>query len=119
MSRVLADLVAAIHTAMIPYCLFGWVIPYPLWLKIHAAFVPLMIVHWWLNRNVCILTNLESYLRYGQWWRTDDSNQGGWVENQIKAITGWDPPPRFAEAATYAALIASTAASLIHLRRLG
>jgi len=107
--------VAIIHTGLIPYCLFGWAVPSVLWLKVHAAFVPLMVAHWWLNNNVCILSNLESYLRYGQWWRTEDGNQGGWVEGQIRALTGWTPPPGFADIATYVALGLSTLASLIHL----
>ena len=114
----LADLVATIHTALIPYCLFGWVVPNALWLKVHAIFVPLMVAHWWVNRNVCILSNLETYLRHGQWWRTEDANQGGWVENQIQALTGWTPPPGFSTAATYVALAASTALSLLHLASL-
>ena len=114
----LADAVAFIHTGLIPYCLFGWVVPHALWLKVHATFVPMMVAHWQLNRNVCILTNLESFLRHGQWWRNDDSNQGGWVENQIRTFTGWTPPAGFADIATYAALVASTVASLIHLWRL-
>ena len=117
--RWLADVVAAVHTALIPYTLFGWVVPNTLWLKIHAVFVPVMIVHWWLNRNVCILSNLESYLRYGTWWRTDDSEQGGWVENRVRALTGWTPPPGWADGMTYVALLLSTLASVVHLWRLG
>ena len=110
---------ATVHTACIPYTLLGWVVPNATWLKIHAAFVPMMIVQWWFNRNVCILSNVESYLRYGQWWRQDDSNQGGWVLNQIRAITGWSAPESFATAMTYLALAASVAASLVHLWLLG
>ncbi len=115
----MADWVAAVHSACIPYCLLGWIVPYPLWLKVHAAFVPTMVVHWWFNRNVCILSNVESYLRHGQWWRRDDADQGAWVENKIRALTGWTPPAGFSTLATYVALAASTAASIIHLRRLG
>ncbi len=111
----LADTVAAIHVAMIPYCLLGWAVPHPTWLKVHAAFVPLMMVHWRLNRDVCILTNLESYLRHGEWWRSDDRDQDRWVKNQIERCTGWAPPPRLTDGATYAALAAATFASLIHL----
>ena len=114
-NRRLADWVARLHTALIPYTLFGWVVPNATWLQIHATFVPLMVAHWWLNRDVCILTNLESYLRYGEWWRQDDSNQGGWIEGQIRALTGWTPPPSFTTNATYTALAASTLASWIHL----
>ena len=114
-----ADVVAAVHKACIPYTLLGWVVPHATWLKIHAAFVPIMVLHWWLNRNVCILSNIESYLRHGQWWQRADSNQGGWVLNQVRAATGWTPPPSFATTLTYVALAASTASSLIHLWMLG
>lgn len=115
----LADAVGWIHTALIPYTLFGWVVPNPGWLKVHAVFVPLMVIHWRLNRNVCILTNLESFLRYGTWWRADEADQGGWIEGRIRAVTGRTPPPWLTDAITYGSLTLSTLASLIHLRSLG
>jgi len=60
---VLATCVRLIHHGIILFVVLGWAIPSREVRLIHMIFLPLMFLHWRLNRNTCILTNLEHWLR--------------------------------------------------------
>lgn len=115
MRRGLARVVAVLHYALIPYYLFGGLVPDPTWLLVHLWAVPLTVAHWPLNRGVCVLSNLESWLRSGRWWDAEDASQGGWVDGVTRAVLGGRTlPPAVVTALPYLLLTVAWGGSLAH-----
>jgi hypothetical protein len=59
----LASLVCVIHTGVVVFFVLGWALPWrwALWTCTIGAVV--MRLHWWMNDDVCMLTQLERRLR--------------------------------------------------------
>ncbi len=55
------------HIAMMVYILGGWIVPWHPALIFYLVFVPSVIGQWRLNKNTCVLNNIESLLRTGKW----------------------------------------------------
>jgi len=113
--RPAALAVATLHYALVPYVLLAWLWAQPIWLLLHLIFVPVMVGQWLLNRNVCILSNLESWLRDGHWWQADDPGQGGWVAGIFTRLLGAPPAPWQTSALLYTLLLGAWSASLWRL----
>ncbi|MCB0331865.1 MAG: DUF2784 family protein [Bdellovibrionales bacterium] len=62
MAKLLVLFIRALHYLIVAFNLFAWLCSDSLVLKIHLWFIPLMILQWKLNRNACVLTNLEQVL---------------------------------------------------------
>lgn len=114
--RVGAGAVAGLHYALVPYTTLAWVWPDPTWLTAHLIFLPAMVAHWPFNRNVCVLNNLESWLRTGQWWNPNDPDQGGWVAGVAERMLGRPLPSGLVCLLPYLLLGASWTLSYLHLR---
>ena len=77
-----------LHFAVMLYILAGWAIPWNGLLLFYLVFVPAMALHWQLNRNSCVLNNIESWLRYGTWRAEQNAEEGAWLMTLIKNLTG-------------------------------
>jgi len=78
-----------VHVGVLLYVVLGWVLPVRGWLLAYLVFLPAMILHWKLNRDACILNNLENWLRVRR-WRAPETNreEGAWLRTLIADATG-------------------------------
>jgi hypothetical protein len=78
-----------VHLAVLVLVISGWMIPGRWWLAFYLAFLPLMVLHWKLNRDACLLNNLENWLRHRR-WRAPEANreEGAWLRTLLADTTG-------------------------------
>jgi hypothetical protein len=78
-----------VHIAILACVVLGWAIPGRAWLIFYLIFLPGMIVHWKLNRDACILNNLENWMRHRR-WRAPQTNreEGAWLRTLLSDATG-------------------------------
>ena len=77
-----------LHFAVLIFIVGGWAVPVPAVLYVYLAFLPLVILGWQLNKNSCILNNIESYIRHGTWRSEHNAEEGAWLMTLIKNVTG-------------------------------
>ena len=76
------------HIAMMVYILGGWIVPWHPALIFYLVFVPSVIGQWRLNKNTCVLNNIESLLRTGKWRNPKNREEGAWLHTTITGATG-------------------------------
>ena len=78
-----------VHIAVLLYVVLGWAVPLRVWLLFYLIFLPAMVLHWKLNRDACILNNLENWLRVRR-WRAPETNreEGAWLRTLLADATG-------------------------------
>ena len=78
-----------IHIAVLLTVVLGWLLPLHGWLIFYLIFLPVMFLHWKLNRDACVLNNLENWLRHRR-WRAPESNreEGAWLRTLLADATG-------------------------------
>jgi hypothetical protein len=81
------------HYAILAWGLLGWIIPSPEWLIAYMIALPVLGIQWLLNRNTCVLNNLETWLRNGKWRDDEDAGQGGFIAGVIEKILGLRSTP--------------------------
>lgn len=79
----------AIHIAVPLTVILGWIWPARPWLVVYLIFLPALFLHWKINRNSCLLNNLENWLRYRR-WRAPEHNpeEGAWLRTLLANSTG-------------------------------
>ena len=106
--------VRTIHYLVLLFVIFGPLAPWGLALKIHAWSLPLLFLQWKLNRNTCILTNLEHYLLgepiYGP------EGEGAFIKGLVTKFK--DPPPsdRVINIGTYVVMFLLWTTSVLRLQ---
>jgi hypothetical protein len=78
-----------VHIIVLVVIVLGWAWPEPHWLIAYLIFLPAMFLHWKLNRDACILNNLENWLRHRR-WRAPETNreEGAWLRTLLADATG-------------------------------
>jgi hypothetical protein len=78
-----------VHIIILIVVVLGWAWPEPHWLIAYLIFLPAMFLHWKLNRDACILNNLENWLRHRR-WRAPETNreEGAWLRTLLADATG-------------------------------
>lgn len=78
-----------VHIVVLILVILGWTLPGRRWLGGYLIFLPLMFVHWKLNRDACVLNNLENWLRHRR-WRASGANreEGAWLRTLLADTTG-------------------------------
>ncbi|HKD46705.1 MAG TPA: hypothetical protein VKB67_03405 [Rhizomicrobium sp.] len=78
-----------VHIAVLVIVVLGWAWPGLRWLIAYLIFLPAMFLHWKLNRDACMLNNLENWLRHRR-WRAPDANreEGAWLRTLLTDTTG-------------------------------
>lgn len=94
-----------LHIAVLAVVVVGWAWPEPHWLIAYLIFLPAMFVHWKLNRDACILNNLENWLRVRR-WRMPETNreEGQWLRTVLADATGLDWTKARVDALIYGAM---------------
>lgn len=104
-----------LHIAVLIYIVGGWALPQRQALYVYLGFLPLMVLHWRLNGNSCILNNLESWLRSGRWRDPGNREEGQWLLTLVKGVTGLEFHPWHMDAVSYCALVLLWGLGLWHL----
>ncbi|HEX4105737.1 MAG TPA: hypothetical protein VHX92_05855 [Rhizomicrobium sp.] len=78
-----------VHIIVLVVIVLGWAWPEPHWLIAYLIFLPAMFLHWKLNRDACVLNNLENWLRHRR-WRAPETNreEGAWLRTLLADATG-------------------------------
>ncbi|HTW36878.1 MAG TPA: hypothetical protein VMD53_19825 [Rhizomicrobium sp.] len=79
----------ALHFAVMIYIVAGWLAPWRPALVFYLLFVPAIYMQWTVNRDTCILNNIEGFMRTGR-WRNKEINpeEGAWLLTLATDITG-------------------------------
>ena len=105
-----------IHIAVLAMVIAGWAVPGRAWLTFYLFFLPVMFLHWKLNRDACILSNLENWLRHRR-WRMPQSNreEGAWLRTLLADATGIALTSARMNAVIYGAIAVFWVLAAIHL----
>lgn len=104
----------ALHYAILAWGVVGWAIPSNGWLLAYLVAMPLIAVQWLVNRNTCVLNNLESWIATGRWRDATDAGQGGFIAGVFQRVTGWRPSSRATDAISYGLLAVFWVLGAIH-----
>lgn len=104
-----------LHFAVMIFIVAGWAIPLRPALFFYLVFLPLVALHWQINRNSCVLNNIESYIRYGTWRAEQNAEEGAWLLTLVKNITGIALKPWQMDLVTYGVMALLWVAGLSHL----
>lgn len=82
------------HFVMMIYIVLGWAIPLRPLLWFYVFFIPSVVLQWRMNKNTCVLNNIETFIRTGRWRSAPGKNteEGGWLWTLARDKTGWDIP---------------------------
>jgi hypothetical protein len=105
----------ALHYAILGWGVLGWAIPHQGMLIMYLVAMPAIALQWQLNRNTCVLNNIESWLATGRWRDETDSGQGGFIAGLFERATGWRPSPRMTDLIAYGLLGAFWILAAAHL----
>ncbi|HWA89011.1 MAG TPA: hypothetical protein VG889_03185 [Rhizomicrobium sp.] len=103
-----------LHFAVMITIVAGWAVPFQGFLLFYLVFIPLMLTTWLLNRNSCVLNNIESFLRYGTWRSEQNTEEGAWLLTLIRNLTGIALKTWQVDLLTYGVLLALWLAALSH-----
>lgn len=87
-SRGLIAVLTALHYAVLAWGLLGWLVPDEAWLWAYLIGAPLIAVQWLLNRNTCVLNNIEGWLRTGRWRNPEHAQEGGFIAHIVERALG-------------------------------
>jgi hypothetical protein len=65
-----------VHVLPLLYVLSGWGAPSRAALVVYLVFLPAMFLQWRLNKNSCVLNNIESLIRTGRWRDPQNREEG-------------------------------------------
>ena len=104
-----------LHMALVFYALLGWLMPSASWLVVHLIYMPMLVVVWLLNKGVCPLNNLESWLTTGRWRNPQNTEEGSFLVAIVERYLGLHPTQRQMDAITYALMGLVWVLSWLHL----
>jgi len=104
-----------LHFAVMIYIVTGWLVPYRAALMFYLFFLPAVATQWQFNRNSCVLNNVESLIRTGQWRDPHNNEEGAWLLTLAHNVTGIAFRPWQIDVFTYAVLAVLWGAGLSHL----
>ena len=103
------------HFAIMIYIVVGWAVPLRAALAFYLAFLPAVALHWQINKNACVLNNIESWLRTGAWRDPNNREEGQWLLTLVRDVTGLEFTPAQMDAFTYCVLAMLWGLGLWHL----
>ena len=104
-----------LHFAVMIYIVTGWIVPLHRALYFYLGFLPAVAVQWQFNKNSCVLNNIESLIRSGQWRDPHNKEEGAWLQTLALNVTGILFKPWQMDAFTYFILAIFWMAALSHL----
>ena len=78
-----------LHVAVMVFIVAGWALPWRGALMAYLIALPLVVAHWRINRDACVLNNIENWLRHGR-WRAPERNaeEGAWLRTLVRQRLG-------------------------------
>jgi hypothetical protein len=104
-----------VHFAVMIFIVTGWLYPWHATLYIYLGFLPLVIVQWQVNKSSCVLNNIESWARTGNWRNPQNKEEGAWFLNMVKDVTGITLQPWQANAINYSVVVLLWCVGVWHL----
>jgi hypothetical protein len=104
-----------LHYAILGWGILGWLIPSNGWLIAYLVAMPLIALQWLVNRNTCVLNNVESWIATGRWRDEASAEQGGFIAGIVQRISGWSPSPRMVDLISYGLLAVFWTFGAFHL----
>jgi hypothetical protein len=105
-----------VHFLPLIYVVTGWLAPWRAALIVYLVFVPGMFLQWRLNRDSCVLNNMESLIRTGRWRNPANREEGAWLRTLVNGRTGWDVSRRQMDTFINAVLALFWTLALAHLQ---
>lgn len=89
MTDAIIAILRVIHYAALAFGALGWLVPVNGVLIAYLIFMPLLCIHWQINKDSCLLDNAESWLRHGQFRAGEvNPNEGSFLANLIHQVFG-------------------------------
>ena len=109
-------LLRTIHYGVLAFGVVGWLIPSSTVLAVYLAMMAGLVLQWRVNRDTCVLDNIESWLAHGR-FRAPGVNpdEGAFLANFVHRITGIRFTRRSADMLIYAFMGVFFAAGAAHL----
>ncbi len=104
-----------LHFAVMIYIVAGWLVPLHAALIFYLAFLPAVAIQWQFNKNSCVLNNLESLIRTGQWRDPHNKEEGAWLLTLATNVFGYPFRPWQIDAFTYGLLLVLWGTGISHL----
>lgn len=101
---MLGQLCFVLHFAIMLTIVFGWLAPLRGLLVFYVAFLPAVAVQWLLNKNSCVLNNIESLVRNGRWRDAGNEEEGAWLLTLARDTLGIRATPAQMDAFIYCVL---------------
>jgi len=102
----IGQLCFVLHFLPLIYVVTGWLAPWRGALIFYLLFLPGMFLQWRLNRDSCVLNNIESLIRTGRWRNPSNREEGAWLRTLVNDKTGWDLSRRQMDAFINTVLVA-------------
>jgi hypothetical protein len=93
------------HVGFGGFVLAGWLLSSTEALIVYMLLLPAMAVQWAINRRTCIINNLESWLRSGQWHDPGNREEGGFLAMLFEWVFAMRPSPNFLDRLSYTAVL--------------
>jgi hypothetical protein len=74
-SILLANILSFLHLLLVLFVVFGIFIVPTKHLPLYIIFLALILLNWTLLDGLCILTKLEHYFRYGEWYNLNKKEE--------------------------------------------
>jgi len=78
-----------LHFAVMIYIVIGWLVPVAAMLVFYLCFLPAVAIQWQFNKNSCVLNNVESLIRSGQWRDPHNKEEGAWLLTLATSVLGY------------------------------
>jgi hypothetical protein len=104
-----------LHFAVMIYIVLGWLVPLRPALDFYVGFLPLTMLTWRLNQDSCVLNNLESFIRTGQWRDPANREEGAWLLTMARESLGLPVTALQVDIFTYAVMVLLWLLGLGHL----
>ena len=104
-----------LHFAVMIYIVLGWAVPLRGALVFYEFFLPAVAIQWQFNKNSCVLNNIESLIRSGQWRDPHNKEEGAWLKTLIHNVTGIALRPWQVDCITYGIMALFWGGGLWHL----
>jgi hypothetical protein len=107
-----------LHVLVLLFIVAGWLVPARGVLMAYLLFLPLVMLHWKLNQDACVLNNIESWLRYRR-WRAPEKNaeEGAWLRTLIASLSGIALSRRAMDVVIYSAMTLFWVLAIVHFLR--
>ena len=106
-----------LHFAVMIYVVVGWLVPLQPALLFYVAFLPVTVVTWRFNKDSCLLNNLESFIRTGQWRDPSNREEGAWLLTLARETLGLPVTALQVDIFTYAVMVLLWTLGFVHLVR--